>query len=157
MPSRVRWAPGWCPLVRLQETELRRAICMSPGVRLGRNPRQASGSLVTNSSVVAFEWLRHDRFESGSRTLGGLLSFARPKESNQRKGRPLLPMSCAPLPEPGSPDGTSLCRLSRARIPARSLRANPARACGARRSTRGRQIKSVLFRIWVPSTMDRQS
>jgi hypothetical protein len=35
------------------------------------------------------EWLRHGFFASGSRTRGEVLSFARPKESTQRKGRPV--------------------------------------------------------------------
>ena len=54
---------------------------------------------------------------------GGVLFFARPKKSTQKKGRPVARRPCASRSIRGSPESTSLCSLARTRIPARPRRA----------------------------------
>ncbi len=66
---------------------------------------------------------------------GELLSFARPKESNQRKGRPLPLFPCAPRFRRGLPKGTPVPLATRF-IHEAPLRAILGENCGARRGKR---------------------
>ena len=65
--------------------------------------------------------------------------FARPKKTNQKKGRPTIwpcGLPCASRNRRGSIYGTSLCRRSTRRILAAPLQADPSNSCDARRHRR---------------------